>query len=114
MILSLSEAKHQANFLMNIDYDLSNTIEVLAYSIDILVNDPNIKHVLERRYESDFYFVKEAKRILRDNYVPSMDDILYIYEPTHGTHEIVVKVTKDHLSTGTDVIISLDMIVLVS
>ena len=87
---------------MNIDYDLSNTIEVLAYSIDILVNDPNIKHVLERRYESDFYFVKEAERILRNNYVPSIDDILCIYEPTHGTHEIVVKVTKDHLSTGTD------------
>ena len=56
--------------------------------------------VLERRIESEFYFIKEAHRILKNDYVPMVDDILHIYEPTYGTHEIVVKVTKEHLSAG--------------
>ena len=56
--------------------------------------------VLERRIESEFYFIKEAHRILKNDYVPMVDDILHIYEPTHGTHEIEVKVTKENLSAG--------------
>ena len=75
-------------------------MEVLAYSISILIADPNIMQVLERRTESEFYFIKEAHRILKNDYVPMVDDILHIYEPTHGTHEIEVKVTKEHLSAG--------------
>ena len=72
----------------------------MSYSINILIADPNIKQVLDRRNESEFYFVKEANRILKNDYVPMVDDILHIYEPTHGTHEIEVKVTKEHLSAG--------------
>ena len=72
----------------------------MAYSINTLINDPKIKQVLEKQNKPQYYFVKEAKRITKLDYVPTCEDLLHIYIPTHGTHEIEVKVRKDILITG--------------
>ena len=65
-----------------------------------MINDPKIKQVLEKQNKPQYYFVKEAKRITKLDYVPICEDLLHIYIPTHGTHEIEVKVTKDLLIAG--------------